>query len=59
MTTTTSPSELRLCSCPEPEAEFPQDYPDGMHVHDDPPCRVFHRGKVCTLKQPELPLEVK
>lgn len=40
-----------LCTCPEPAATFPEDYPDGMHTHED--CRVYHKGKECAMKQSE------
>ena len=57
-----SPSPHRLCACPEPQAEYPDDWLN-MHTHYEVNgCRVYHKGAECALnadgelKQPELPL---
>jgi len=46
----------RLCKCPEPIAGG-EDYPDNMHTHDG--CRVYHKGKICKLKEAQMKLDLE
>ena len=43
-----------LCYCNEPAADG-DDYPGNMHAHAI--CRVYHKGKICTMTKPKDELD--